>query len=339
MARAKTWAHVINHCRAAGSKVLGLSATPDRHDGKALGALFDVLVPGPSMRWLIDQGHLSDYVAYAPSAPDRSALHSLGGDFRADEAEQAMSKPTITGCAIEHYRQHADGTRAICYCVSIEHSKRVAEAFSAAGIPAAHIDGTTPADEQQRVIHALADGAVRVLCNVELITTGFDLGAQVGRDVPIETCVVLRPTRSVALHLQMLGRALRRKPQPAVILDHAGNLMALGLPDDERQWSLDGRETRGKAREQSEFPVRQCEQCYAVHKPAPVCPRCGHVYPVQSRAIDEVDGELERIERGSVTAVKPGRSLASLIAEGRARGMRNPYAWARWQMRKVEVAA
>jgi DNA repair protein RadD len=339
MAAARTWASVVNRCRERGAKVLGLSATPSRYDGKALSALFDAIVHGPSVRWLIDHGFLSDYIAWShPQSPDLGAVHTLAGDYKRDELEDAVDRPTLIGSAVESYRKHADGTRAVAYCVSRKHSRNVCEAFNTAGIPAVHIDGETPDDEQREAIEGFASGKYKVLSNVELVTTGFDLSAQVGRDVPIETVILLRPTQSVALHLQMIGRGLRRKPRPAVILDHAGNLRRLGLPDDDRDWSLEGR-ARRKRTQVADLPIRQCEQCYHVHRPAPVCPQCGFVYPVQAREIQQVDGDLERIERAQrvpiVTIEESPRTMQQLIAQGKARGMRNPFAWARWQMQRA----
>ena len=332
MAAAKTWAKVANFYKSRGTRILGLSATPSRLDGKPLGDLFDHMVKGPSVKWLMDEGYLSKYVAYAPSEPDLSSVHTRMGDFEKHELIEAVDKPKLTGDAARHYLKYASGTRAICYCCSIEHSKHVAEHFNANAIPAAHIDGKTPKDEQARVIRAFADGEYSVLCNVELITTGFDLSAQVGRDVPVETIIILRPTQSEALHLQMIGRGLRRKPNPAVILDHSGNILRMGLPDQEREWTLEGKKKRAKKTEDA-VPVRQCPQCYAAHEPAPQCPQCGFVYPVQSRELEEVDGELHQIteamiKRNKIVEQARADTLDKLIALARARGYRNPEKWA-----------
>ena len=248
MAAAETWTKVADYYRERGSRLLGLSATPgNRSDGKPLSGLFDAIVPGPPVRWLMDNGFLSDYVAYAPTSPDLSRVHTRAGEYIKAEAEAAIDKPTITGSAVAHYRKLAYGTLAICYCCSIKHSEHVAAEFCAAGIPAAHIDGETPDHERQRIIADFADGRTMVLCNVELITTGFDLSAQVGRDVPVETIIGLRPTQSLTLHLQMIGRGLRAKPKPAILLDHANNFRRHGFPDDDREWSLEGREKRHAA--------------------------------------------------------------------------------------------
>ena len=345
MAAAATWTKVADYYRERGSRLLGLSATPARTDGKPLSDLFEHIVHGPPVRWLMDHKFLSEYVAYAPSTPDLSGVHTKMGEYVTAEVESAIDRPTITGSAVTHYRKLAYGTRAICYCCSIKHSEHVAAEFCAAGIPAAHIDGETPDHDRQRIIADFADGRVMVLCNVELITTGFDLAAQVGRDVSVETIIGLRPTQSLTLHLQMIGRGLRAKPKPAVLLDHAGNLLRHGLPDDDREWSLQGREKRPGAASDA-MPVRQCCECYHVHRPAPVCPRCGYVYPVQSREVEEVAGELEQVDPAEVRRAAKreqarAKSVEDLVELGRARGYKNPHAWARfvWQARMGKRAA
>jgi len=345
MAMAVTWLKVADYYRSRGSRLLGLSATPMRTDGKPMSALFEHIVHGPPVRWLMDNGFLSDYVAYAPSTPDLSGVHTRMGEYVTAEVESAIDKPTITGSAMDSYRKLAYGTRAICYCCSIKHSEHVAEQLNANGIPAAHIDGETPQHEQQRLIRDFADGRIMVLSNCELFSTGFDLSAQVGRDVPVETIIGLRPTQSLTLHLQMIGRGLRAKPKPAILLDHANNFRRHGFPDDDREWSLQGREKRPGAASDA-MPVRQCGECYHVHRPAPVCPRCGFQYPVQSREVEEVAGELEQVDPAEVRRAAKreqarAKSVEDLVELGRARGYKNPHAWARfvWQARMGKRAA
>jgi len=294
MAAAATWAKVANYYRERNSLILGFTATPERTDGKPLSDLFGALVSGPSPRWLMDNGFLSHYRAFAPSEVDLSGVQIRMGDYDLGQLEAAVDKATLTGDAAQHYLKLAGGTRAICYCVSRKHSRHVTAHFSEVGISCAHIDGETPKDEQRRLIHAFADGTIKVLCNVDLITTGFDLSAQVGREVPVETIISLRPTASLALHLQMLGRGLRRKPSPAILLDHAGNLARHGFPDDPREWSLEGQPKRDK-KGKAAVAIKHCPDCHALHRPALTCPECGHVYPIKARHIEQVDGELAEV--------------------------------------------
>lgn len=346
MAAAQTWRKVVKYYREQGSRVLGLSATPSRCDGKPLSDLFDYMVQGPPVHWLMEHGYLSSYVAYAPSAPDLSGVRTTAGDYARGELADAVDKPKLTGDAAKHYRKLAMNTRAICYCASIKHSEHVCEHFNKHGIPAVHIDGKTPRDVQAQAIRDFADGKYLVLCNVELITTGFDLSSQVGRDVPVETIIMLRPTQSEALCLQMIGRGLRRKPNPAIILDHSGNLFRHGLPDQERDWTLESAKKQRAKSEDTPVPIRQCPECYFCHPPNPTCPQCGHTYEVKSREIEYVEGELQQIEVQRIRMKEKreqgsARSVEDLEALGRARGYKNPRAWAYFvhQARRRKSAA
>lgn len=325
LSMAATWAKVVNFYRERGSRVLGLSATPRRLDGRPLSDLFGVLVCGPSTRWLMDNHFLSEYRAFAPSQIDLTGIKVKMGDFDRAALEAAANKPALIGDAARHYARLAPGTRALAYCVSIRHSRDVAAHFTAEGIPAAHLDGTTPQAERERVIRAFADGAIQVLCNVDLITTGFDLSAQVGRDVPVETIIGLRPTASLALHLQMLGRGLRRKPSPAIFLDHAGNLARHGFPDDPRAWTLEGRPQHGKQAAPPAALVQHCPRCHALHRGA-VCPECGYQHPPQPRRIEQAEGELTEIQRTEARLIaRREQGQAATIDDLRALAARRGY--------------
>lgn len=299
LAASTGWSKVIEFYKQSGCWVVGLTASPWRLDSRGLGKLFDTMICGPSMRELISQGYLSNYKYYAPSKPDLSGIGIVGGDYnKKDLINRIESDNVIVGNAIYHYQKYASGLRAVVYCPSISHSKRVADEFCLSGIPAKHIDGDTPDDERIQTAIDFASGKILVLCNVELITTGYDLASQSGQNVTIEAIIMLRPTKSLSLYLQMVGRGLRKKDFPAVILDHASNALEHGLPCDDRHWTLEDREKGVRKTGDRVEPVRHCwPGCGFCHKPAPVCPNCGKVYEVQSREIEEVDGELAEIDR------------------------------------------
>lgn len=308
--------------------VVGLSATPERLDGRGLDDVFEDIVIGPSTGWLIQQGFLSDYRAFAPGdgGPDMRGVETARGDYVRAQTSALMDKPTITGDAIKHYQRLALGQSAVCFCASIEHSQHVAEQFRNAGIMAWHLDGTTPAGERSETIRAFRNGEIKVLSNVDLFGEGFDLPS-------LTASILLRPTKSLALYLQQVGRCLRKHPgkDRALILDHAGNIARHGLPDEEREWSLKGRDKKKKGG--ASLDARQCPMCFALHRPAPICPECGHVYGTQSREIDQVDGELKEINvqaerRASAAEQAKAKSIEDLTELGRKRGYKNPDAWA-----------
>ena len=323
---------VLLHFKKQGSKLVGLTATPERLSGEGLNDIFDTMVQGPSMAWLIKHGYLSDYKIYAPSQPDLTGVHTRMGDYINSELESAMNKPFITGNAISHYQKHAAGKRALAFCISIKHSQHVADQFRNAGIMAVHIDGETKHEDRVKAFRAFAKRDIQVITSVALFCEGFDLSSQIGQEVPIEATISLRPTQSLALDLQQKGRGLRRKPYPAIILDHSGNTLRHGLPDDERDWTLEGKKRSKK--DKNEVAVRQCPKCFAVHRPLPVCPSCGFVYEVKGRPdIEVVDGELQELDKDAMRRKRfkeqsKAQTIDELVALAKARGYKSPMAWA-----------
>lgn len=269
-----------------GAFVLGVTATPRRTDGKGLGECFDRLICGPSMQELIDCEFLKPARVYAPAVIDTSAVHTRMGDFVRGELAAVCDTNTVTGDAISHYRRHAHGLPAIAFCVSVAHAVHVSEQFKAAGYRSEFIEGSMGDSQRKRLIGALGTGGLDVLTSCDLISEGVD--------VPVVSCgIMLRPTQSLTIYLQQVGRCLRPSPRypEAIILDHAGNCLRHGLHTDDRAWSLDGQPKRPRDGEQLP-PMRQCPACYRVHRPAPVCPDCGHVYVAAGREITEREGEL-----------------------------------------------
>ena len=323
-----SWGKVVEAFPTA--RVLGVTATPERLDGKGLGLMFDDMVIGPTVAELTAQGFLSPADVYAPSKPDLNALHTRGGDYVTSELETEMDKPSITGSAVDHYRKLASGKRAIAFCVSVKHAKDVAEDFRKAGYAANHIDGGMDDGERDRVLKAFAAGTIQVLTSCDLVSEGFDLPT-------VEVAILLRPTKSVGLYLQQVGRAIRISPgkHRTIVLDHANNTAIHGFIDEHREWEL----TDGKARKSKPSEaipaVRTCPSCYAMHRPAPVCPKCDHVYRVQGRKVEQREGELVQMKRDetappSVEAKKQAwlRQYHMLMTLGTKKGYSNPQRWA-----------
>lgn len=336
LARGNMFETVIKWTLDAGGIVIGLTGTPIRLDGKALGDLFDDLVEAKNTQWLIDQGRLSDYEMYTtPVKPDLSAVQKTSGDYNRTQLAEAMDKSVIVGDAVSHYNRLAKGMIAVCYCVTVKHSKHTAAHFNSCGIPAVHVDADTTEGELKEACEGLASGKYKVLCNCELVIEGFDLSAQVGKDITIECCILLRPTQSKARYLQMVFRAMRKKPAPAIILDHAGCAERHGLPDDIQEWSLEGKEKgKRKAAAEDEVKIKQCGNCYAVFRPGPqACPHCGAAVVGQQRELEVVDGQLEKADKLAIRAEKKkeqgqARTLEDLVGLGLRRGMAKADSWA-----------
>jgi superfamily II DNA or RNA helicase len=335
-ATAGSWRKVIAHHSQA--RVLGVTATPQRLDGRGLKDVFDDLIRGPEVADLIESGHLARPVYFAPPiVADLSHIGTRGGDFAQEELAAEMDKPTITGDAVEHYSRICPGAPAVAFCCSVKHAQHVADQFNAAGYRAATIDGTMDREARREVVRALGDGRLHVLTSCEIINEGFDL--------PLVTAaILLRPTKSLGLHLQQIGRVLRPAPgkAKAIILDHVGNLSRHGFAEDVRDWTLEGRKKKKrKAGDEEEIQQRQCPDCYCCHPPAPVCPECGFEYPKKEREIEQAEGELVQIDPKEIARQKRqeqglAQALDDLIALGRARGYRSPDVWAKhvWSSRK-----
>ena len=309
---------------------IGLSATPERLDGRGLAQWFQCMVKGPTTAELIEQGSLAPYRLFAPAGVDLSSVSTMAGDFNKAELGGAMDKPSITGDALSHYQRLAAGKRAVVFCCSIAHSQHVTETFKAAGIAAAHVDGETDNDVRDATIKAFERGEIKVLSNVELFGEGFDLPA-------IEVAILLRPTQSLSLYLQQVGRALRPSPgkSEAIILDHAGNSQRFGLPDDEREWTLVGRAKRKKKAGEAAIPTRTCPKCFATMSAAiQACTFCAYVFTKMERVIEEREGELKEVDktiarRERIKEQTRADTLEDLIALGKSRGYKKAEAWAR----------
>jgi superfamily II DNA or RNA helicase len=323
-ATAGQWARILDHWPDAYR--LGVTATPCRLDGCGLRGTFDTMVLGPSVADLIFTGYLSPARIYAPPVvADLQGIRSRGGDYANDQAAAAMDRPTVTGDAISHYQRLAAGQQAIAFCCNVAHAVSVCDAFKTAGIGAELLLGNTP--DREQVVAAFAAHRLRVLVTVDVVSEGFD--------VPAASCaILLRPTQSLGLYLQQVGRVLRPAPgkEHAVILDHVGNVTRHGFPDDPRDWSLDDRMRRSKGTPAPS--VRTCPECFAAFKPAPICPVCGAgCVPIRSRVIREMAGELRELKREEVRQRtderRQARTLQQLIAVGQARGMKNPVGWAK----------
>lgn len=332
-AAAGTWGKII--AAMPDAKLLGVTATPIRTDGQGLSAAFDDMVIGPSMSQLIDMGFLVRPVVYAP--PTQMSLDGIrkrGGDYDQRQVAERMDKPTITGSAVDHYRKLCAGKPAVAFCASVEHARHVAEQFRAAGFRAQSVDGQMLDTERKAAIDGLGNGSLHVVTSCDIISEGTDIPV-------VSAAILLRPTQSTGLYIQQVGRALRPAPgkDRAIILDHVGNVLRHGMPQEDRDWSLDGIERHKKAANDNEPIVKQCSKCYAVFTPAPACPQCGHVEETKARKIEVTDGTLSEITEAQAAALKlerkreigQARTLEALEEVARRRGYKP--GWARFIMK------
>lgn len=330
------WSRVMSAFPA--SFHVGLTATPWRLDGSGLDEHFDAMVCGPSVAWLIENGFLSEYRYIAPPLADLSGFKKKNDQLN-DQAK-VLDKPKLIGDAISHWRQYADGMRSVGFATTVGHSQHLAAMFNAAGIPAAHLDGGTPKAERRAIIRDFAQGSLLHLFNVSLFGEGFDLAAIADMDVTIDCVTMHRRTQSLSLFLQMVGRALRPAPgKTAVIIDHAGNYQLHGLPDDDREWTLEGREKGGRSSGDSGPPPPVvCEGCFnAIRRPLPpACPHCGKTLVDPYKPPEVGDGQLVEITAAHKAELRrqqkreqaEAETLQDLVTLAIRRGYANPQRWA-----------
>ena len=324
-ATAGSWQRALDHWPHA--LRLGVTATPTRMDGRGLSAVFDRLVFGPSVADLVGAGYLTNWKIYAPpQIADLSHIRRRAGDYAIDQAAEAMDRPTVTGDAIAHYNRLAAGQRGIAFCCNVQHAEHVASSFNAAGIAAATLLGSTDPLVRDSTVQQFAAGQIQVLVTVDVVSEGFD--------IPAAGCaILLRPTQSLGLYLQQVGRVLRPAPgkAAAIVLDHVGNVHRHGFPDDPRDWSLDDRLKRAAGAGGAAPSVRTCPACFAAFKPAPLCPCCGAACAPPPRTIRQQDGELKELQRVNAQLRKAerrkARTIGELLALAKQRGYSPAWAW------------
>lgn len=278
--------------------VLGFTATPHRLDGRGFDDVFEDIVLGPSVSQLVAGGYLKPAIYYGPPEKVKlSGVKKTAGDYNNPQLASVMNESRITGNAIEHYAKHAAGVPAILFGVNRAHIQAAADMFNGAGFRFVAVDGTMDRKVIKRALQDLATRRIDGICSCELISEGVDIPA-------VSAGIMLRPTQSLSLWLQQLGRCLRPAEgfDTAIILDHAGNTLIHGFAHDEREWSLFGEcdETGVKRkRKQRELETKfiQCDNCLLIHERAAECPACGHLHVDPSSVCG--DGELVLLEGAS----------------------------------------
>lgn len=276
------------------------TATPYRLNGAGFTDIADDLITGKPVSWLIDHQFLAPVDYYAPSQIDASKLRTKRtGEYSEASIREAM-KPKIYGNAVKHYLKLAAGKQAIAYTYNVDSAINLAQAFNSQGITARAVAGSTPKEERRKIIEDYRAGKIKIVTNAELFTEGLDL--------PNVDCVImLRPTQSLSLYLQFAMRSMNpREGKTATIIDHVGNVERFGLPTDDREWTLEGRE-KGKASSSGATikSVTVCQTCFAsFYRTGGTCPYCGAALG-EEKKLEVVDGaELKKVTRSRLAIVK-----------------------------------
>ncbi len=283
---------------------LGFTATPCRLNAGGLGEVYEDLITSVSTKWLIDNHYLSPYKYYSVKLADTSGLPVKAGDYKADEIAELMQSKEIYGETVKQWERLAKGRKTIAYCASVKAAEETAEQFRQAGYTAASLSGSTPKEQRTQIMQDFRDSKIMILTNCELFGEGLD--------VPdCECTVLLRPTQSLTLYIQQSMRSMRYMPdKTAIIIDHVGNCYLHGLPDDNREWTLEP-----KAKQANMVKIRECPMCFSVYPPTKQkCPYCGYAAVKEIQRKDKEVVEIDLVEMKRQDDIRNTR-LADAVLE------------------------
>lgn len=323
------WGKVFEACVNAIS--LGVTATPQRADGKGLGrhsdGYADCMLLGPNMRSLIDIGSLTEYEILAPPNDFDLSLLKQGadGDYTVPSMKAAAERSHLTGDIVEHYIKHSMDKAAIVFATDVETSIKISAQFNAAGIASAAVSAKTDPAVRSDVLRRLKDGRLKVVTQCNLYGEGVSVDG-------VQTVILARPSNSLAFYMQAVGRALRTdKNNPdkvALIIDHCSNVKRHGFPDTPRPWTLDRREKRGPR--EKDVELLDVTVCPNTGRPMEIihianCIHCGenHTKPTGegiTRAIEIIAGDLTKLSAADLAALRAATILPS-PDDAAARGM------------------
>lgn len=311
------WHRAIELFKNPNVKGLLPTATPSRADGKGLGrwasGVADVMVQGPPMRWLIDQGYLTDYRMVLVES-DMQLLETeigAGGDWSTATLRAAAKKSHIVGDVVDEYLKWGAGKLGVTFTSDTETAAEITQAYIARGVRAALLTGKTEGGLRRQMLRQFAARQLDQLVVVDIVSEGFDLPA-------IEVISLARKTNSLATYMQQFGRSLRllAGKERAIVIDHVGNFLRHGPPDRPRPWTLNDRE-RGARMEPGGIPLRVCIGRPKAEPPRPgcfqpferthdECPHCGAPLPepVGRSSPDQVDGDMTELDAETLAAMR-----------------------------------
>lgn len=301
LAPAKTRLHVLDQYPSAIR--IGFTATPARKSGLSLRDAFDCLVLGPSVTSLTTAGILVPTRIFNTPCVTQAELQALpkdnNNDFRPAALGALMCRPTLIGDVISNWLRIANGKRTLCFAVNKAHGAALAESFRRQGVPAEMLTDVDDEVTREQVISRLESGDTMVLINCFLMSYGVD--------IPTVECIVLaRPTKSLVMYLQMVGRGLRASPGKSAcfVIDHGHVVENLGLPQSDFKWTLDSdcnvnfEAFKTKGRKSGDEAARTCGECAAfwlTSEQGNSCPECGWVAPQKARPVQVQEADLEEM--------------------------------------------
>jgi superfamily II DNA or RNA helicase len=284
-ANAVSYADILN---VASCPRIGLTATPFRLDGKGLGDVFGKIIVAAHTDELCKAGTLHAPKIFACHSPDLRGVKTVGGEYVGSALAARVNTAENRADIVKEWMRLTPGKKTVCFAIDVEHSKAIVEAFVKSGVKAEHIDGETPKQTRSDILARLASGDIDIVSNCMILTEGWDLPS-------LEVAIIARPTASLNLHWQMIGRIMRAADgkDQAVVLDHAGNHFRHGTVTRRIEFSLDAAAKHGEA---EPLGLKRCPSCMYLMEPTEkTCPECGHVFVTKSRDA-HIDGDSQLVE-------------------------------------------
>ena len=262
------------------ARFLGVTATPVRINGEGFDDLYNILISVGSLSYFIEHGYLVKMKHLVCSIPDISKVKQRMREYDMKMLKNVMLDNSLMANLVESYIKHAKGKKTIVFAVDIEHSQNIVERYLEAGIPAAHVDANTSKKERKSILEKFRTGEILVLSNVDIVSEGFD--------VPdCEAVQLARPTKSLVLYLQQVGRCMRPSEgkEFGIILDNAGVWLEHGLSSIDREWALKGIEKTKKYTQGKLVTVDAEGVIREIHRP----------HEAEDLELLEMDEEIEKL--------------------------------------------
>ena len=309
--------------------LIGLTATPCRSDNQPLGNIYEELIEVSTINDLTKQGFLVPTKTFAPTIPDLKGVRIMAGDYDKKELDKRMNTTKLVGDLVEHYKLFGENRPTIVFASSIAHSRYICKIFNQNGIPSGHIDSETPEIERERQLALLDQNKIKVLSNCMILTEGWDQ--------PKVSCLILaRPTKSLGLYLQMIGRTLRPYPEKkeTLIFDHSGSVYEFGDIYSLPSWELIMAKEKEKKKKEikplnkQDFTCIKCDHIYKPTKENPECPNCSHKPDFKKEVKLLIkEGRLKELERPKETkAVDKKKFYAQLLFVAKQKGYKEGWA-------------
>jgi DNA repair protein RadD len=310
---------------------VGLTATPWQ---RGMGKVWDDLIIAVTTQELINRGHLSDFKVFAPAHPDLKNVKTVAGDYELKGLADAMDQGQLVADIVSTWLERGENRQTICFAVNRTHAKHIQQQFIDAGIVAEYMDAHTDRMARNEIVKRFDNGDVKVICNVGVLTTGFDADVR---------CIILaRPTKSEILYTQMIGRGLRTAvgKDHCLILDHSDTTVRLGFVTDIHHTELDdGSRKEKKEPTAKEKLPKECPKCAFLRPPkVRECPACGFV-PEPRSDVETAEGELYELTRDKVIKPKDWPRerkemfYRELVAYARSKGWKEGWAYHAYKSR------